>query len=281
MQPPAKRWTDSQLRSSSLLLLFTVLATALTACGTTEETTPPATDTSAVDGGSSDASATDVATIDVATTDVATSDGSVGDSATANPDKWWECSDWESESGTKTPRLSACEATFDDGKYGCKAPWYGVTQAGTNYTCNSCRGGDPEMQGKWRFVDFTSEDPTTALPNGRKELLIVDGNTWHLRTGNTDKDGKWREVKVDGWYWCSDAAELKTKDNGFHVTKVAGDKDLGWFAPDVFTGHFLSSGPNLRAWGFFADFNKTWAGDFKYCRVGSTVGGKACTDPFK
>ncbi|MCO4763779.1 MAG: hypothetical protein KC502_19860 [Myxococcales bacterium] len=214
--------------------------------------------------------------------DGAASDATSADSTTgAATQKWWQCSTWESAAGTKTPRAKGCEATFDDGNYGCKAPWYGIKHGGTAYTCNRCRGGDPKTQGKWRAIEFDSEDPAKAMPNGRKELLIVDGNTWHLRTGKKGKDGKWIEAKVDGWYWCADGAELKTEDNAFHVTSVSGSKELGWFAPDLFTGHFFSSGPDLRAWGIFAGFNKDWIGDTKYCRVGSTLKGKACSDPFE
>ena len=134
-------------------------------------------------------------------------------------------------------------------------------------------------QGRWRAIDFETEDPTVPLAKGRREVLIVDGNTWHL-LARVGEGASAAEVRVDGWYACSDGAELKSQRLIFSTTKAEPPGALGWVAPDVFTGHFLTSGSDLLAFGLYAGFETDWIGDIKYCRIGSSVAGKPCGDPF-
>ncbi len=199
--------------------------------------------------------------------------GSDGGAAVTKP--WWTC---PSDPAAAPQRTAGCEAP-DDGSYGCKRPWGGLTVAGKTYTCNRCLGGDPNAQGAWRAIDFATEDPTVPLPGGRAELLIIDGNTWHLRARGKG-NGATVEVHVDGWYACSDGAELNSQRLIFSTTAADPNDGLGWFAPDIFTGSFLTKGKNLMSWGIYGGFETDWIGDIIYCRVGSTVGGKPCTDPF-
>lgn len=199
------------------------------------------------------------------------------DGDAAGTASWWTC---PTVTGTKTPRAAGCEAP-DDGSYGCKRAWYGLVAGGVTYTCNRCRGGDPKAQGSWRAIDFATEDPSVPLPEGRREVLIVDGNTWHLRSAKNAGGGAGAvEVRVDGWYACADPAELKSGNVLFSTTAAAPNDTLGWYAPDVFSGHFLSKGTSLLAWGFYAGVETDWIGDALYCRVGTTVAGKPCVDPF-
>lgn len=258
----------------TLAALGWALTLSLSALGCSEVTSP-APDASA-DGGV----AADGAGGDADTSDAGGADGGASD-AGGGAAKWWTCSTWEGATGTKTPRLSGCEQNFDDSTYGCKAPWYGVKQGGVAYSCNRCRGGDPKAQAQWRAVDFATEDPSKPLSGNHKEVLTIDGNTWHLQAEHTDSTGKVHTVRVDGWYWCSDGAELKTESLVFHATHKEGSDLFGWFAPDVFTGLFLTKGADQLAWSYNEGFETKKAGDALYCRVGSTIKGKPCGDPFK
>ena len=255
-------------------LLWVVVFVSAMACSSTSDKT---TDAGAADA-VVDPGAVDSASSDTGAVDAGASDAGPGDAGTA--DKWWKCSTWESETGSPAVRNKSCETNYDDGKYGCKAPWYGDKQDGTSFTCNLCRGGDPLVQARWRAVDFNTEDPSKPLSGDHKEVLTIDGNTWHLRAEHTDK-GVVHKVKVDGWYWCSDAAEIKSASNVFHATAKEGSDFFGWFAPDVFTGLFLTKGKDQLAWSYNEGFETKKAGDALYCRIGSTIKGQPCTDPFK
>jgi hypothetical protein len=190
-------------------------------------------------------------------------------------EKWWTC---PTVTGKAPTRAASCEKP-DDGSYGCKRTFTGLTVGGQNFTCNLCLGGDPAAQGRWRALAFDSEDPEKALPGGRKELLVIDGNTWHLHA-RSELDGKIEEVRVDGWYMCADAAELASQRLIFTTTLAQPQDGLGWFSPDTFSGEFLTKGGNLLAWGLNAGFERDWIGYVNYCKIGTTVGGVLCREPF-
>ncbi len=266
MSRPERRATDGALPWSRRALALALIAGGL-ACGE-----PGAAGADAADGAGGDAA--DAAPADGG--DAATGgDGAADGEAADGAGKWWTC---PQVSGSEPTRAPGCEAP-DDGSYGCKRAWTGLTVGGKPYTCNRCRGGDPVAQGRWRAIDFESEDPTVALPKARREVLVIDGNTWHLRA-RVGEGAAMEEARVDGWYACSDGAELKSERLIFSTTQVLPAGALGWVAPDVFTGHFLTSGPNLLAFGLYAGFETDWIGDIKYCRIGAVVEGKSCTDPF-
>ncbi|MCB9738499.1 MAG: hypothetical protein H6747_04460 [Deltaproteobacteria bacterium] len=244
-----------------------VLAATILAMACSETTVPAASDTAAT---ASDAAGTDATTSDGGG---GAADSSASDASGSS--KWWTC---PAVTGEPPQRAAGCEAP-DDGVYGCKRKFTGWTQDGSKMTCNRCLGGDPKVQGSWRAIAFDSEDPEKPLANGLRELLVIDGNTWHLHT-EVEEKGQKVEVRVDGWYFCADAVELKSERLVFVVTSVAPNQTLGWFSPDVFTGEFLTKDGNLLAWGMNATFEKDWIGYANYCRVGDTVGGKPCLDPF-
>ena len=218
----------------------------------------------AAGGGASDTTAAD------------TSGGDVTASDTIGVAKWWTC---PSVSGSAPTRAAGCEAP-DDGTYGCKRAFVGLSHAGTNYTCNRCLGGDPKAQGTWRAIAFDSEDPDKPLGNNLREQLVIDGNTWHLHM-RAEEDGKLQEVRVDGWYFCTDAVELASQRIVFVTTAAQPNDTLGWFSPDVFTGELLTKDGNLLAWGMHAGFEVDWIGYRNYCKVGELIGGKACKAPFE
>ena len=173
-----------------------------------------------VDAIASDGGNTDVETAD-AGADTSATDAGTG---TGSTQPWWTC---PTDAATAPQRTAGCE-TPDDGSYGCKRAWGGLTAAGKTFTCNRCLGGDPNAQGAWRAVDFATEDPTVALPGDRAELLIIDGNTWHLRARGKDQ-GASVEVHVDGWYACTDGAELTSQHrhifskDGHATREITGD----------------------------------------------------------
>ena len=178
------------------------------------------------------------------------------------------------------PKRSAACDKFDDGVYGKKTPWDGQVCAGKTYTCNSCRGGYPVDQGAWRAIDFKTEDPTTPLANGYKEVLTFDGNTWQMKMQDSVK-GKTVDSLVEGWFWCSDTTELKSQSAVFVVTKTEPASASIWPQGSSFTGDLKHNGDDLLALGFYFGFQSGDHGEAIYCRIGSKVNGKACSDPFK
>jgi hypothetical protein len=181
--------------------------------------------------------------------------------------------------GSQPPaRNPACTGPIADDPKGCDTGWTGFEHQGKTYTCNNCPKGDPVAQGLWRFIDFETEDPSTPL-GGYAELLAVDGNTWHLHMKGEDL-GKPADVRVDGWYMCTDAAELKSKNKIFRTVTVSPPGGFAWTAGTVFTGQFLVKGSDLLAFALYKGFERDWIGDALYCRVGSTIAGKPCPNPF-
>lgn len=257
MNPSFGDWPLAALRLTPLALLLALAGPLAAGCSDNVTTNQGSADVAGGEGNT-------------------TADSAGADASEAQVTKpWWTC---PTETATAPKRIIGCE-TPDDGTYGCKHPWAGQTIAGKTYTCNRCLGGDPNAQGAWRAIDFATEDPTVALPSERAELLIIDGNTWHLRARAKDL-GALVEVHVDGWYACADGAELNSQHLIFNTTAAAPQDGLGWFSPDTFSGTFLTKGKNLMSWGIYGGFETDWIGDIIYCRVGSTVGGKPCTDPF-
>lgn len=183
-------------------------------------------------------------------------------------------------SNTDVSRDPSCDK-FDDGVYGKKLPWSGWQGAGKTFSCNTCRGGYENLQGSWRFIDFKTEDPTTGLAKGYKETLHFDGNTLtnHLYE---DDAGKVTEQRIDGWYFCTDAAELKSKDAVFVLERAQPSGAFGNSSGDFLRVSVkINAGtPNLIALGVSSGLEGKLLGEYLYCKVGSTIAGKPCSDPF-
>lgn len=242
------------------LTLVMLALLALLACGNDN---PPGGTAPAVDGGATSDGA-DGGPGDVSAADAGSPDAAVGVDAATAPDA--------------PARNPACDK-FDDGTYGKKVPWQGFTHKGKTYTCNTCRGGYPNLVGGWRLVDFDTEDPTVDM-NGYKERLSFDGNTFEMRMSGEDL-GKQVEAVATGWYFCTDGIELSNQRSIFIFDKVEPDGAFGWKGGAITSAETLTQGTNKLAFGFSDEFEGKLPGYSTYCKVGSTVSGKACDDPFK
>ena len=194
---------------------------------------------------------------------------------------WRSCDDLKAGfSGQAPTPASGCEAVPKAKETGCTVPWTGAKVGASSFTCNRCPAGDPLVQGRWRAIDGKTEDPSVAMADDFREVLEIDGNTWHMRKKVRDENGVFQEVIVDGWYWCSDAAELKSAKLVYEVLNVNGSAFFGWEKSYLFTAYFLTNGPDLMAWSMDVGFEEQKIGDLIYCRVGSEIDGVPCLDPF-
>ncbi|MBM4343948.1 MAG: hypothetical protein FJ100_11320 [Deltaproteobacteria bacterium] len=240
------------------------VAVFVAACGTTPVPSTTATD-------AADATAGDAAVVDTAA-EVLNADTVAADAA-VQVDAWQPTADV-----TPAKRNPACGA-FDDSKRGKKQGWAGYTVGKQVFTCNVCRGGDPLLQGNWRQIDFKTEDPATPMGDD-KELLVVDGNVWHDRIAGKDKDGKVQEQVLDGWYFCSDAAEWPSKDQFWIVEQAVPEGLFGNKKGHVLRLEALTNGKDLLALTIYDAIDSKTTKTYNYCRVGSTIKGSACKDPF-
>ncbi len=185
-------------------------------------------------------------------------------------------SDASGDTSTADLNTSKC-GKFDDGAYGKKVPWQGYQEGSTVYSCNVCRGGYKASQGQWRLVDGESMDPITPLDVGQAELLTIDGNTFSDHLTGQDL-GKQADQTITGWYFCGDAAEIPSMDAVFVIQTAVPD---GAFANKAGTSFQALVGSGI---GTTDILTLALAPDtthaYVYCRVGSTINGHACTDPF-
>jgi len=260
------------MRTVSLIAVAT-LALLLCGCGSNNPpggATPAANDT--LTGDSSGGDATSTADTAVAVDAGGKVDAGAHDGKSAK----YPCS---VPSNVTTPtRKSSCEKGNDD-KLGCTYPWGGVEAGGTKFTCNICRGGDKIAQGVWRFIDFNSETPATKLKYEVRQRLLVVGNTWHFRRTWT-KDGTSGDIRIDGWYFCSDVAEQGNQDFIWVVTSVSPPDSFGYSPGHVYSGSWKTKGNDLMAWGVYEGIHTGNHFEEIYCRVGSEIKGTACKDPF-
>ncbi|NUN15490.1 MAG: hypothetical protein HUU55_17840 [Myxococcales bacterium] len=180
-------------------------------------------------------------------------------------------------------RNPAC-GEYDDGVYGKKVPWQGFEYEGKNYTCNTCRGGAPNIVGTWRFVDFDTEDPDTPLTDNYKETLTFDGNTWTQHSSGIDA-GQFVDATISGWYFCGIAPEVNNSAKIFITESVVPEGAFGWNSGLVFSALTLKQGNDKLDFNFWTGLNTGSNYDALYCRVGAvikTLNGteKLCPDPF-
>ncbi|MBI5610668.1 MAG: hypothetical protein HY902_17460 [Deltaproteobacteria bacterium] len=180
-----------------------------------------------------------------------------------------------SDASTADLNTSKC-GKFDDGTYGKKVPWQGYTAEGTLLSCNVCRGGYQNLNGSWRFIDFKTEDPATPVD---PELLTFDGNTYTDRIRGDD-GGKQVEQTSNGWYFCGDNVEIPSMDSIFVIEKATPDGAFGNHAGSFWRASVKTNGNDLIALGLSEGLTGNIIGEYLYCRVGSTINGHPCTDPF-
>lgn len=253
------------------IFMFSILLSTILCCAACGNDPLPSNSTggTSLDGGSAGSDAGNAgADAGGATADAGPAGAEPGPKYVCNP-----------PTGKTTPTRDQNCAAFDDKVHGCKYPWAGFVAGTQSFTCNACRGGDPLAQGAWRFVDFTTEDPTTPLNAELKQRLVVDGNTWHLRRSYV-KDGVKGDIRIDGWYFCSDAAEMPSKDVVWVVTAVSPPGGFGYEPGSHYSGTFKTKGTDMLAWGLYEGMHSGKHFEEIYCRVGTKVQDKDCTDPF-
>ncbi|GEM_PF-2235252 len=224
----------------------------------------------------------------------ATADGASGADAGGSNDGGSSSADAATAGDAGPAGRNAKCTNFDDGVYGKKRAWAAFTHKGTTYTCNVCRGGRKDLQGTWRLVDFDTEDPRTPLKSKDgslyRETISIDGNHWSSRLVGKDL-GKAVDAKLDGYYFCSDIAEVKGEPTIFVQQTVTpegafgNDSKSAWGATVLHKGADRLSLTDLR----FDDLSKPGKQSALYCRVGAKVKVKEkgkdidvlCDDPFK
>ena len=168
-------------------------------------------------------------------------------------------------------------------------------QDGQSYTCNRCPGGDGLIQGTWRLIDFDTEDPGVTLSTLcadstnclHRETLTFDGNSFSQRLEGIDL-GSPISATINGWYFCSDVAELADKPKIFVVSSVSPPGAFGYDDNLAFTSftRLAVDSDNRLDWNYSMGVNEGAWVDAIYCRVGTiitTLSGDQvpCTDPFE
>lgn len=210
----------------------------------------------------------------------AATDTAVADTADSTASAETTATDTTATADAAVPvkRNPAC-GPFDASARGKKVPWNGYTIGQQTFTCNSCRGGDPLLQGQWRQIDFKTEDPATPMGDN-KDVLTIDGNTWRQRIAGKDTAGKVQEQVIDGWYFCSDGAEFISKDQFWIMDNVVPDGIFGNKNGSFLRISALTSGSDLLALIVYDSFESKTTKTYNFCRVGSTIKGHLCNDPF-
>lgn len=180
--------------------------------------------------------------------------------------------------GDAPPRNPACSPPATTSK-GQQVPWKGYAKGNLTFTCNACPTGDPEIQGSWRLVDGETDDPSVPFSDGAKEVIQFDGNTFTDHLHQPDHDVM-TDQTTSGWYFCADKAELPSKHHVFVLQSAAPDGAFNNHAGDAFGADVLMAGPNILVLDMYDGIAGNNLGPYHYCRIGSTVNGNACTDPF-
>ena len=169
---------------------------------------------------------------------------------------------------------------------GAQVPWSGFSHEGEDYTCNRCVNGIESLQGRWRLVDFATEDPETTLTNDWRQIITFDGNTWEQRA-RWESDTGTTEASLAGWYWCASKPELNNEATVFVVSDLSPSDAFGYGPDYVFSADLLESadGGDKFAFWFYDGFNRGEQVAEIYCRIGgeiTTLAGetRACPDPF-
>ena len=163
-----------------------------------------------------------------------------------------------------------------------------------NFTCTMCPGGLSNVQGK--FKQYEEEGgPASPDPNVWRETIEFDGNTFlNVIEGEDCGDNTRKKVTAKGYYFCAKPGEvdgMKYEDwwsTVFVYTEVEpagafgiepGDSDLVFFG-------FANGGLGGPSNDILLQLNSCWdakgskQNEYQYCKVGDTVNGTECPDPF-
>jgi hypothetical protein len=220
------------------------------------------------------------ASVDVVTGDTGGNGGGSGDTVPGPPDLGSIDLPPAHEPDTAPPRNPAC-GEFDDGVYGTMRPWRGFFYDDQPYTCNVCPGGIPAIQGTWRRYALSVDDPTAPPEDGVAQRFVIDGNTWRIEMRGDDL-GEYLESEMGGWYFCSDQPENTARLKVFITEYVSPNGAFGWLRNMVWSADTLTGQENsgdmllLR----YEGVGGKAMGQRRYCKIGGTVWGKPCRDPF-
>jgi hypothetical protein len=158
------------------------------------------------------------------------------------------------------------------------------------FTCTKCPGGMLWIEGK--YVYFQNDNVRSQGPGDYQETLTFSGNSFVNVIKGVDTDGVMKEAKVIGYYFCPDQTELLPMKFLEHwnivIVYVSTDSPgafgiYGNVADLAFMGGIVGSYPlsriNLQV-NLLWDVAGSYQTSVEYCRVGTTLNGKVCTDPF-
>lgn len=190
------------------------------------------------------------------------------------------------------PNPACVSDRIDGDPTAASVAWKGLSYKGYLFTCNYCPEGDALIQGKWRFYNATEEDPTIPTPEEYAETLEIEGNRWTVRIDGPDESiGQRVQVVAEGWYFCGDQPEVPDKTKIFVTTSADPEGGYGYETNLVFRGYTLQRGEPgtdtlLRLYDELcyetspASCKETYQ-DLGYCKIGETIFGAECLDPFE
>ena len=239
-------------------LAWVFSALLIAACGD-DGGTNPATDTT---GGTDTVTSTDTLVGD-------TSGGGTTSAITGVSTAGVSCS-------APTPNAACTGLNTDAATSGFSYPWCGLTTSAKSYTCNGCPFGRVDFGGKYRAMKDGLSDPPVMDFEDYKEIIDIDGNTFHIKV--QDDSGKTFEAR--GWFMCANKGE-QVNEHAYWVITSATPADGSWFPGAVLeTDHVVINGTDRWYASWYDSVGSQTYTDLEYCRIGSTIFGEDCTDPF-
>lgn len=191
--------------------------------------------------------------------------------------------DRSGETCTEPTRSPTCTGPSYQATNAFAYPWCGSSNGSDTYTCNGCPDGHPLLQGRFRamgFCDAMAGDPDvdTPVPSDFAELLFIEGNTWYARIKNGSNNS---DYEARGWYFCSEQPENSNAHLFWVTTEVITDTSgTAQVGDTIRTDVPLDAGDGPLLF-YFNELMGSDAGvNATYCKIGETVNGEECYDPF-
>lgn len=187
--------------------------------------------------------------------------------------------------GVSTDGVSCTEPTFAQGCTGAgpnaatsgfSYPWCGLDTGVDDYTCQGCPNGIINFQGTYRAIKDGTASPPELDFEDYKETVAIDGNTFALKI--LDDNGDLSEAK--GWILCTETPENNARE--IFWVQVDGHSPSGsWKAGAIErTANVIVTGTDAAVIYWYDDLTGEANVSQEYCRIGGTIGGVDCTDPF-
>ncbi len=159
-----------------------------------------------------------------------------------------------------------------------------------DFSCTKCPGGTLGITGKYKY--FENDDVRSPDPGDWKETWEFYGNRFVNHIRGVDTDGQMKEIVSEGYYFCPTTKELtgiKSPDFWNVVIVYLTATPNGPFGIEApvadlsFLGVETIGGADRIgvAVNQFWDPDATWQNTHQYCRIGTTLGGRVCEDPFE